>query len=164
MNAQRRQKLADKDTYEWEYDIQCYGSTARQGHKLVKVWSYSKEKSIATLQAKKNAVHGIIFKGYAGEGRVCKFSDPLMNKELTDKEYKAFFKNFFLDDGDFNRFVTQATDHKGAIEVQKLMKNKKEKKEKFHQYKIGVVVNVASNALRKHLEKEGIINSLSNGF
>jgi len=163
-NAQRKQKLADKDTFEWEYDIQCYGSTAKQGHKLVKVWSYSKEKSIATLQAKKNAVHGIIFKGYAGEGRACKFSNPLMNREMTDKEYKEFFKDFFLDDGGFNRFVTQATDYKGAADVQKLMKNKKDKKEKFHQYKIGVIVNVASSALRKHLEKKGIINSLSNGF
>lgn len=162
--AQRKQKLADKDTFEWEYDIQCHGGTAKHGYKIVKVWSYSKEKSIATTQAKKNAVHGIIFKGYAGEGRGCKHARPLMNTDISDKEYKEFFKDFFLDDGDFNRFVTYATDHKGVADVQKLVKNKKDKKEKFLKYKIGVVVNVASDALRKHLEKEGVINSLAKGF
>ena len=164
VSAQRQQKLADKDTYEWVYDIECYGGTARNGYKIVKVWSYSKEKSVATTQAKKNAVHGIIFKGYAGEGRGCRASRPLMNRDMTEDEYKNFFKNFFLDDGDFNRFVTYATDYKGMADVQKLVKNRKEKKDKFYQYKIGVIVSVASDDLRKHLEKEGIINSLAKGF
>ncbi|WP_350284826.1 hypothetical protein [uncultured Croceitalea sp.] len=162
--AQRKQKLADKDTYEWVYDIECYGGTAKNGFKIVKVWSYSKEKGVATAQAKKNAVHGIIFKGYAGEGRGCRASRPLMNREMTEDEYKDFFKDFFLDDGDFNRFVTYATDYKGIADVQKLVKNKKDKKDKFYQYKIGVIVSVASDDLRKHLEKEGVINSLAKGF
>ncbi|MFS4456356.1 hypothetical protein [Maribacter sp. 2304DJ31-5] len=164
VTAQKKQKLADKDTFEWEYDIECYGGTAKHGFKLVKIWSYSKEKSIATAQAKKNAVHGIIFKGYAGEGRGCRSSRPLMNREMTDKEYKDFFKDFFSNDGNFNRFVTYASNHKGVTDVQKLVKKKKEKREKFHQYKIGVVVRVASDELRKHLEKKGMINSLAKGF
>lgn len=163
-NAQRKQKLADKDTYEWAYDIECYGGTAKNGYKLVKVWSYSKEKSVATVQAKKNAIHGIIFKGYAGEGRGCRASRPLMNRDMTEKEYKDFFKAFFLDDGEFNRFVAYATDYKGIADVQKLVKNRKGKKDKFYQYKIGVVVSVAYDDLRKHLEKEDIINSLAKGF
>lgn len=162
--SQRKQKLADNDTFEWQYDIECYGATAKHGFKIVKIWSYSKEKSVATTQAKKNAVHGVIFKGYAGVGRECRASRPLMNRDMTDKEYKDFFKDFFLDDGDFNRFVTYASDYKGISDVQKLVKNKKEKKDKFYQYKIGVVVSVASDELRKHLETEGIINSLAKGF
>lgn len=162
--SQRKQKQADKDTYEWVYDIECYGGTAKNGYKIVKVWSYSKEKSTATVQAKKNAIHGIIFKGYAGIGRGCRASRPLMNREMTEEEYEDFFKDFFLDDGDFNRFVTFATDHKGIADVQKLVKNRKGKKDKFYQYKIGVVVSVATDDLRKHLEKEDVINSLAKGF
>lgn len=162
--AQKKQRLADKDTYEWVYDIECYGGTAKNGYKIVKVWSYSKEKSVATTQAKKNAIHGIIFKGYAGEGRICRASRPLMNREMTEEEYKNFFKDFFLDNGDYNRFVTNATDYKGVADVQKLVRNKKGKKEKFYQYKIGIVVSVASDDLRKYLEKEDIINSLAKGF
>ncbi|WP_149274933.1 hypothetical protein [Pareuzebyella sediminis] len=162
--AQGKQKKADNDTYDWEYNIECYGNTAKQGYKLVKVWSYSKERGVATSQAKKNAVHGIIFKGFTGDGRGCKSSRPLMNRDMTDKEYKDFFRDFFLDDGGYARFVTYATDTKGGTEVQKLVRNKKEKKEKFYQYKIGVVVTVATDELRKHLEKEGIINALAKGF
>ena len=162
--SQRQQKLADRDTYEWVYDIECYGGTAKNGYKLVKVWSYSKEKGVASLQAKKNAVHGIIFKGYSSEGRSCRASRPLMNREMTDKEYKDFFKDFFLDDGEFNRFVTYATDYNGIADVQKLVRNKKDKKDKFYQYKVGVVVSVASDDLRKFLEKNDIINSLAKGF
>lgn len=160
----KRQKLADTDTYEWVYDIECYGGTAKNGYKMVKVWSYSKEKSVASTQARKNAVHGIIFKGYAGIGRECKSSRPLMNHEMTQEEYDAFFKDFFLDDGPFNRFVTYASDYEGIADVQKLVKNKKDRKEKFYQYKIGVVVSVASDDLRKFLEKNDIINSLAKGF
>ena len=163
-NGQKRQRQADKDTYEWAYDIECYGGTAKNGYKLVKVWTYSKEKSVATTQAKKNAVHGIIFKGYAGEGRGCRASRPLMNREMTEEEYENFFKDFFLDDGPYNRFVTYATDYKGIADVQKLVKNKKDRKDKFFEYKIGVVVSVASDDLRKFLEKEDIINSLAKGF
>ncbi len=163
-SGQKKQRLADKDTYDWVYDIECYGGTAKNGYKLVKVWTYSKEKSVATTQAKKNAVHGIIFKGYAGEGRGCRASRPLMNREMTEEEYQAFFKDFFGDDGPYNRFVTYATDHKGIADVQKLVRNKKDRKEKFYQYKIGVVVSVASDDLRKFLEKEDIINSLAKGF
>ena len=162
--AQKQKRLADKDTYEWVYDIECYGGTAKNGYKLVKVWTYSKEKSVATVQAKKNAVHGIIFKGYAGEDRGCRASRPLMNREMTEQEYNDFFKDFFGDDGEFNRFVTYATDYKGVADVQKLVRNKKDKKDKFYQYKIGVVVSVASDDLRKFLEKEDIINSLAKGF
>lgn len=162
--SQRKQRLADQDTFDWVYDIECFGGTTKNGYKMVKVWTYSKEKSVATTQAKKNAVHGIIFKGYAGAGRGCRASRPLMNREMTDEEYEDFFKDFFLDDGEYNRFVTYATDFKGASEVQKLVRNKKEKKEKFYQYKIGVVVSVASDDLRKFLEKNDIINSLAKGF
>ena len=162
--GQRAKRLADQDTYDWKYDIECYGGTAKNGYKLVKVWTYSKEKSAATEQAKKNAVHGIIFKGYAGQGRECRASRPLMNRDMTDGEYKDFFRDFFSNNGDYTRFVTYATDHKGIADVQKLVKNKKDRKEKFYQYKIGVVVSVASSDLRKHLERNDIINSLAKGF
>lgn len=163
--SQENQRKADKATFQWEYDIECYGGTAKRGYRLVKVWSYSKEKSIAIEQAMKNAVHGIIFKGYSAQQKVCRESRPLMNKELTQQEYKAFFEDFFQDNGEFNRFVSTASDNAGTIEVQKLVKNKKgNKRDKFHKYRIGVVVTVASNELRKYLENKNIINSLSKGF
>ncbi len=58
-------KKADKDTEHFRYEIECAGNGA-QGTYLVKVYSYSKKPNVAAEQCKKNAVHGIIFKGYSG--------------------------------------------------------------------------------------------------
>ena len=66
-NAQWKKNKANADTKIWRYDIECEG-IAKQGSKLVKIWSYSKNPKHAISSAMKNAVHGIIFKGYAGGG------------------------------------------------------------------------------------------------
>ena len=63
-----KQKKANDDTEEWKYEIECVG-IGKPGTKVIKVWSYSKNAKVATGQAKKNAVHGIIFQGYAGGGQ-----------------------------------------------------------------------------------------------
>ena len=158
-NAQKNQLQQDAATSQWKYDLECYGGTARNGYKMVKVWSYSIKTSLATDQAKKNAVHGIIFKGFAGQQKTCKGARPLMNRDMTDKEYKEFFRTFFQDGGEFNRFVTNAADYNGIAEVQKISSKKKgRRKDKFHKYKIGVVVTVSTKELRKYLEKKKIIN------
>lgn len=155
LNAQRKQRLADNATKVWQYDIECV-NTGKKGYKLIKVWSYSKKPKYAISQSWKNAVHGIIFKGFSGTGRTCTGFRPLMNKEMTEEQYNSFFKEFFLDSGDYNQYVTDAAD--GLVDPRDVLKvNKK-------MYKIGIVVNVNTDALRKRLEKEGLISSLSSGF
>jgi len=153
--SQRKQRLADKDTKAWHYDIECVG-TGKQGFKLIKVWSYSKKPKYAVTQSWKNAVHGIIFKGFSGTGRTCTGFRPLMNKSMTEKQYKKFFKDFFIDGGDYSQYVTDAAD--GLIDPSDILKVGKK------MYKIGVVVNVNVTELRKRLEEEQIVNGLSNGF
>ncbi|WP_103865083.1 hypothetical protein [Aquimarina sp. I32.4] len=153
--AQRRKKQANKDTKAWRYDIECKG-IAKQGSKLVKVWSYSKSPKFAIAQAMKNAVHGIVFKGYAGGESGCTSFKPLANRPGIENEHVAFFETFFSDKGEFMKYVTTATD--GNIAPgDRLKVSKKE-------YKIGVVVNVATDQLRKKLESEGIVKALNAGF
>src|SRR5690606_19014845 len=78
-NAQlNKQKKANEDTEEWKYEIECVG-IGKPGTKVIKVWSYSKNAKIAAGQAKKNAVHGIIFQGYAGGAQGCTSQKPLAN-------------------------------------------------------------------------------------
>lgn len=153
--SQRKQRLADKDTKAWHYDIECVG-TGKQGFKLIKVWSYSKKPKYAITQSWKNAVHGIIFKGFSGTGRTCSGFRPLMNKGMTKKQYDDFFKNFFLDSGDYSQFITDTAD--GLIDPRDVLKVGKK------MYKIGIVVNVNVSELRKRLEEEGIVNGLTTGF
>lgn len=155
-NAQsKKRKKANKETEQWRYEIECVG-TGIQGTYLIKVWSYSKNSDIAIEQAKKNAIHGVIFKGFVGDKNGCTNQKPLSRNSNLENEQKTFFKHFFADGGKYIKFVSLSTD--GAIDAGDRLKiNKKE-------YKIGVIVSVRKDELRKDLESAGIIKSLSSGF
>lgn len=153
--AQFKKEKAFEDTKIWRYDIECQG-IAKQGAKLVKVWSYSKNPKHAIASAMRNAVHGVIFKGYAGGGQGCTSFQPLVNDPSVEEANKAFFDKFFEEGGEYLKYVSAATD--GSIAPGDRLKVSK------REYKIGVVVNVMSDQLRKRLEKENIIKSLTSGF
>jgi hypothetical protein len=156
MNAQsKRKKNADKDTGNWRYEIECAGIGV-QGTYLIKVWSYSKNPDIAIEQSKKNAVHGIIFKGFNGGKQGCISQKPLARKINLENEKKSFFKNFFSDGGDYLKFVSLSSD--GSVAANDRLKVSKK------EYKIGVVVSINKDELRKSLETAGVLKSLSNGF
>ncbi|MDI9357150.1 MAG: hypothetical protein QM536_09030 [Chitinophagaceae bacterium] len=155
IHAQNRaKKKANADTENWRYEIEAAG-TGVQGTYLIKVWSYSKKPTIAIQQAKKNAVHGIIFKGFAGIPNVSG-QKPLVTDMSIAEQKESFFDDFFSDPaGDYIKFVSESGD--GSVDAGDRLKIGKE-------YKIGVIVSVNSAELRKYLEKAGIIKSLSDGF
>lgn len=148
-----QQRKANKDTEAWRYEIEAV-QTGTQGTYLIKVWSYSKKPEVATEQSKKNAVHGIIFKGFPGRAGV-PGQNPLTNNSNLEEEKADFFKSFFSDGGKYMKFVTLSND--GAVAAEDRMKIGKE-------YKIGVIVSVNVTELRKELENSGIIRSLTSGF
>ncbi|MDD7888110.1 hypothetical protein [Flavivirga sp. 57AJ16] len=154
-HAQWKNEKANKDTKIWRYDIECEG-IAKQGSKLVKVWSYSKNPKHAISHAMKNAIHGIIFKGYAGGGQGCTSLKPLVKSAETEEKFMAFFDTFFMDGGEYLKYVSAATD--GNIAAGDRLKISR------REYKIGAVVNVQFDQLRKRLESEGIIRGLTSGF
>lgn len=144
-------KKADKATVAWRYEIEAVG-VGVQGTYLVKVWSYSKNKEVAMEQCKKNAVHGIIFKGFSGNDKVRTNQRPLSSNPTLEIEHADFFKSFFENGGKYMKFVTISTDaSRDVIQVGK-------------EYKVGVVVSVNVSELRKDLEAAGVIKGLSNGF
>ncbi|MFM7684268.1 MAG: hypothetical protein ACKO7P_16240 [Bacteroidota bacterium] len=146
-------KKADKETTQWRYEIEAVG-TGTQGTYQIKVWSYSKKPETAIEQAKKNAVHGIIFKGFPDKDRV-KGQKALAQSPNLEQEKEDFFKAFFKDGGKYQKFVTLTNN--GAIAAGDRIKIGKE-------YKIGVVVSVNVTELRKDLEDAGIIKGLGSGF
>ncbi|MGZ3904945.1 MAG: hypothetical protein ACXVC6_14690 [Bacteroidia bacterium] len=144
---------ANKDTEKFRYEIECV-SVGASGSYLVKVWSYSKKANVAIEQAKKNAVHGVIFKGFTGAGAGCT-QKALASNPSIEEEKAEFFDNFFMDGGKYQKFVSVSGD--GSVAAEDRMKVGKE-------YKIGVVVSVLKDALRADLEAAGIIKGLSSGF
>ena len=151
-NAQTNKK-ANEDTEAWRYELEVAG-TGVQGTYLLKVWSYSKKPNVAIEQAKKNAVHGIIFRGFAGDQGIAG-KPPLTSNSNLEQEKDEFFKEFFADGGKYMKFVSLTSD--GAVAAEDRMKVGK-------QYKIGVLVSIKVDLLRKDLEDAGIIKSLSAGF
>lgn len=154
LSAQAKKK-ADKDTDRFRYEIQCVG-TGVQGTYLIKVFTFSKKPQVAKEQSKKNAVHGVIFKGFAG-GNGCQSQKPLSRNPNLMEEKADFFESFFeTKTGMYRKYVNMTTDGAvGAGDVSKV--NKKE-------YKVGVVVSVNKDELRKYLEAEGILKGLASGF
>lgn len=146
-------KKADKETAEWRYELEAAG-TGTQGSYQVKVWTYSKNQETAIEQAKKNAVHGVIFKGFPDHERV-KGQRALAQNPNLEQEQEAFFKDFFRDGGKYQKYVNLS--HNGAIAAGDRIKIGKE-------YKIGVLVSVNIAGLRRDLEEAGLIKSLGGGF
>lgn len=146
-------KKAEKATREWRYEVEAV-SVGVEGTYLVKVWSYSKKPDVAIEQAKKNAVHGIVFKGFAGKQGV-PGQKALCNDPNVEEQKAEFFDPFFDDGGKYMKFVSISTD--GAVAAEDRLKVGKE-------YKVGVIVSVRVADLRKDLENAGVIRSLNSGF
>ena len=151
--ASSPQKIADQYTRQWRYEIEpvAIGAT---GSELIKVWSYSKNQVVAVEQAKKNAVHGIIFSGYTGKNGVST-KPPMASSPNLENEKKEFFDPFFANGGRYMKFVSVTND--GSI-------GSKDRLKVGNEYKIGVIVSVAVAELRKDLEDAGIIRRLGAGF
>lgn len=146
MYAGRR---ANKLTDQWRYELECAGN-GQQGTYLVKVWSYSKNQRVAYEQCSKNAVHGVIFKGFAG-GQGCTAQRPLAQNPGVEQEHADFFKHFFDNGGEYMKYVQVKSPERQTVKIKS-------------EYKVGVVVSVAKDQLRKALEQAGIIRGLSTGF
>ena len=147
--ADKKEKL-NEDTNSFRYDIE-YCKMATDGMVTVKVWSYSKRADLATQQCRKNAVHGVIFRGYVANNSSASMS-PLVKDATLESAKADFFRTFFSEEGPYMRYVTTMID--GSAEVRKVGK----------EYKVGVVVTVQRDMLRKHLEEAGIIMGLSTIF
>ncbi len=141
---------AEKDTQSFRYELSCAGNGA-QGTYLVTVYSYSKRANIAAEQCKKNAVHGVIFKGYAGGDNGCVAQRPLVSEPGLEARYAEFFSEFFKDGGEYMKYVSLT----GT--PQEIYKMRGE-------YKVGMTVVVQKDALRKALEQAGIVRGLNSLF
>ncbi|MDR3180689.1 MAG: hypothetical protein LBT61_02020 [Prevotellaceae bacterium] len=147
-------KAADADTRQWRYEIEPV-ATGVQGTYQIKVWSYSKDPNVAAEQAKKNAVHGVIFKGIAGTQRL-QSQKALVTDSNMEEKRKDFFESFFADGGAYMKFVNLTNNHLTIAAGDRIKIGK--------EYKVGIIVSVNKDALRKELENAGIIAKLGDIF
>lgn len=151
-------KKVDTDTMEWRYEIEASAGQAVQGYTLVKVYTYAKKKDMAIMQAGKNAVHGVLFKGVAAKNdknvRI-PGQKPIISDLNAYENNQEFFDDFFKEGGKYQQFIQMVNN--GVPDIGDIVKIGKE-------YKVGVKVLVAKDALRKAMENAGIIAPLGSGF
>jgi hypothetical protein len=134
----------------FRYDISCAGA-GTQGTYLVKVYVYSKDKDVSDDELKQAAVHGVIFRGFSGTTG-CTSQKPLARSSVVEQEKSDYFNAFFASGGVYLRFASVIS---ASYERIKTANN---------DYKVGAVLRVQKDDLRKELEGAGIIRGLSSGF
>jgi len=151
VNAQSKKEQKVAGYLIGNYEVECMG-TGMDGTQLIKVWGFGKKPEAAIYQAKRNAVHAVIFKGILTGKPGC-MQRPLVTKPGAETQHADFFQNFFSDGGSYLRFVAQTGD--GQVDRIKI---------DSRTYKVGVIVSVQHAALRRELETAGIIPKLGEGF
>ncbi len=133
-----------------KYDIESAGS-AVEGSYLVKVWVHSKMARVSDDELKHAAVHGVLFRGFHGkQGQVSQ--RPLAKSAVVEQQRADYFKVFFGEEGAYLQYATIVP---GSYERVKMQKKG---------YKVGAVVQVFKDNLRRELQSAGIIQGLSSGF
>lgn len=136
-----------KDNKMPQYDIMGAGS-GNEGMLLVKVFVYAK-KNIPDEELKRAAVHGVTFRGFTGNNSGA--NQPAMASPTAEIDHSTYCEAFFAVDG---QCLNYASIIPGSYERVKTGKG----------YKYGAIVQVNKTALRKDLEKAGVVRSLSSGF
>lgn len=129
----------------YTYEIECLG-VELDGSQTLRTWGSGKDKSDAIEQAKKNAVHTVLFKGVRAGKSGCE-TKPLVLEVNAEKKYAAYFNKFFKDGGSYKKFVNTKDENKDS----------RVKESNSSEVKYGITVRVLSPKLKKQLEKDGII-------
>lgn len=125
----------------YEYDIVGV-AIAKEGYYLVEVSTLVDKKKEATIDlAKKCAILGCLFKGFAVERF---FQKPLISSPSQAEEHSEYFDKLISEQFDTYTNTTQ------PIQIVKVGKR----------FRVKAIVVVAKEALRKNLENAGIVRKL----
>ncbi|MCD7714398.1 MAG: hypothetical protein LUI08_05695 [Prevotella sp.] len=129
-----------------EYKIQCLGVELDGSQTLVS-WGEGRNRADAVEQAKKNAVHEVIFNGIHDGAGSCE-QRPLLNIPNAAERYREYFQRFFADGGEYTKYVSTVDEKSGSRNVEK------------YQYgrKMSVTVRVLRAELRERLQKDNVLH------
>ena len=129
------------------YSIECI-SVENEGFVKLKLLNYVKPKKFKIEDASKDAIKALLYSGYSSTN--CPTQKPLL-KETTDLDnFKKIEKDFFSKNGKWKTFTRSSLD----------IDNVKTEKTTIKEFEI--MVN--KDQLRKYLEEQKIIKSLTTGF
>lgn len=152
-SAQKRKdrKAAFKSSYNYEIQVFAVGV---DGTKVYKVWGNGKKADDAVLNARQSAVAAAIFKDIPGCAGV-EGSPAICSERGADGQHADFFDRFFEYGGEWQNYVNLTNAAAPAGKDRLKVKGG---------YKVGIVVQVLYDNLRKDLEKAGIAKAMNHGF
>ena len=132
------------------YQTECV-TLETDGYVTIKIWNTKTGASYKAEQARKDAVHAILYAGISG-GNGCSTQPPILNKSEEQDNFKKIEKSFFSKKGKWYMFT------RSSATISTLPANLGIQNWKVYQ------VSISKNELRKFLEEQKIIKSLTNGF
>jgi hypothetical protein len=132
------------------YQTECV-SLNTDAYVVIRIWNAKKGLKYKMSNARKEAIHAILYAGIAG-GNGCSTQPALLNTPEDRTNFKAIEKRFFSKKGEWARFTRDATDNSFGT------KNDISATCKIYQVSIG------KKDLRKYLEENKIIKPLNSGF
>jgi len=141
-------KVTEDRTRNWQYESKCFESGGAGSSYLIQVTSYVGDVRLALNQAKKNAIHAVLFKGVAGNDIGCTAKEPLIKNGVYNDNFE-YFEDFFYNTRQYNQFATLPS---GSAESTEKLKRK--------MYKATYAISVNVDDLRKKLEYDKIIEPM----
>ena len=149
--TRKENKINNERTRNWQYESICTESGGTESSYLIQVTSYVPDLKLALPQAKKNAIHAVLFKGIAGNNLGCTTKNPLISDSTYDDNFK-YFEDFLFKSSQFNKYATAPS---GTAESSETYKVKGKKN-----YRVTFIISVNVDELRKKLEFDKIIQKL----
>ena len=141
-------KVTEERTRNWQYESICSESGGTGSSYLIQVTSYVGDVRLALNQAKKNAIHAVLFKGVAGNNLGCTAKEPLIKNGVYNDNFE-YFEDFFYNTRQYNQFATSPS---GSAESSEKLKRKMNK--------VTFIISVNVDDLRKKLEYDKIIEPM----
>jgi hypothetical protein len=131
------------------FETECLG-VELDGSQTLKAYGIGRYWLDAAEQARKNAVHDVLFKGNFTGSKEC-FSQPLILEVNAQEKYADYFNVFFRDGGEYAKFVTPE-DERISKRVVRLAESRSRDQSRY-----SVVVRVKRVELKEKLIQDGIL-------
>lgn len=126
-----------------DFEVKCVATDG--DYELLRSWGKGNNKQSALLQARKNALRAVMFKGITGGTGGCQMR-PVVTTVNAEENNRDYFNNFFSENGQWSKFV-KIDEKRGS---RKLSRNKE-----MENWEVTVAVDL--NQLIKHLRNDYII-------
>jgi len=133
----------------YQYETECLGNEY-DGSQIIKTLGTGRDRKEAEANARKNALHDIMFKGLRNGTSDC-LSRPLIVKPNAEENNELYFRRFFSDGGIYSKFVSL---HREPL----LDRNFKSNPRSNSKVAYAMVLKVNVSSLKSHLIKDQIID------